>query len=274
MGVKLSILSRLSSWKFSKLKVYGKKIFMMIKQKLANSCLLFKNTTQRVKAIHGISVIQRVIRIKFKDCKKIVRCENGLSIPEVLIAIIAIGIFLGPGVFRTADRLISESRASSIINTVKICFSGYNEFVSKYGAIPGDYDDASTSFKGTNGNGDGIVSGDPFDTGSEAFMFWEHMAKSGCAPLSGPFDGKVVPGKTVFKLPYGCLIGVINYPFDKHEGLWLILCNKNKKAAIPYDVARKIVDSLGSAYDGLRIVSENGDEAEGGKKVIVLIRLE
>lgn len=262
---KLSILSKLSkwkfNWKFSKLKVYGRSVYK-IKQ---------KTIKQRIMNIR----LRHFIQDKLSNCKKVVRCEKGLSIPEVLIAIIAIGIFLGPGVFRTADRLISESRASSIINTVKVCFSSYNEFVSKYGALPGDYDDANASFKGKNGNGDGVVSGDPFDTGSEAFMFWEHMAKSGSAPLSGPFDGKVLPGKTVFKLPYGCLIGVMNDPFDRYKGLWLILCNKNKKAAIPYDVARKIVDSLGSAYDGLRIVNENGDEAnEGGQKVIVLIKLD
>jgi hypothetical protein len=207
--------------------------------------------------------------------KRKIRCDNGLSIPEVLIAIIAIGIFLGPGVFRTANRLISESRSSSIINTVKVCFSGYNDFVSKYGAIPGDYDDAKNNFDGKNGNGDGVVSGEPFNSNSEAFLFWEHLGKSGCIPLSGPFDGNVSPGKNVLKLPYGCLIGVQDNPFNKYQGLWMILCNKNNKAVIPYDIARKVVDSLGSAYDGLKIVDESGNDAnENSKKVIILIRLE
>lgn len=219
-----------------------------------------------------ISFFDLLSRI-FARSKKIFRSEDGMSIVEVLIVMIAIATMIGFGIFSTGDKLMIESRVRNIVTSVNVCMTGYNEFLKSYG-LPGDFDSAKKLFDGVNGDGDGKIGHDPFDVNGDSFKFWSHLGITGSIPLRGPFHpDKVVIGENFIKLPYGATIGVWNNPYEKYDGLWLIISDTKKSPVIPYKAAMKVLQELGG-HNSVMLLKLDGTQADDAdKRVIILVKL-
>lgn len=98
----------------------------------------------------------------------------GFTLVEMSVVIAIIGLLVG-GVMAGAS-IIRSSELTTVMNESKLYINGFNNFVTKYGAPPGDLTDASTRWSGAhNGNGDGYVLS---STPAEQYYSLEHLSKA------------------------------------------------------------------------------------------------
>jgi prepilin-type N-terminal cleavage/methylation domain-containing protein len=111
------------------------------------------------------------------------RKTNGFTLVEIAIVLVIIGLLLG-GILK-GQELLTSARVREVIaqqDGVKAAYFGFQE---RYGALPGDYAQATTYINNTtqNGNGNGrIEEGAP---SNEAILAWEHL--SSAAFLTGSY---------------------------------------------------------------------------------------
>lgn len=119
-----------------------------------------------------------------------------ISIIIVVLSVIAIGITNGLDV-------INNYKITSVISDLTKYKSAYNDFKTKYNAIPGDMYDAVNQLGCDNCNGDGdgqITRGQ-----SENFFAWQHLSLAELIKGSygGSFKGDpILPGKNLPGSPY------------------------------------------------------------------------
>lgn len=108
-----------------------------------------------------------------------------LSVVILVIAVIIAGITQGIGMKK-------QSELRAIVKMQEEIQIAMQTFYTTYNRLPGDMDDATTFFTGTNnGNGDGYINflGNSAGAGfSEAGRVFEHMSKAEI------YDGNFVPG--------------------------------------------------------------------------------
>ena len=141
--------------------------------------------------------------------------SQGFTLVELSIVIIIIG-FLIAGI-SAGTSLMKQASFNTVINEVTNYRAAFNEFMTRYGAIPGDFKDGYAYWgslaianctnnnvvidrTGCNGNGDGKV-----EVHSEGKLAWKHLA------LSGMITGTYEVGSTSEQI-----IGV-NIPASKYS---------------------------------------------------------
>lgn len=113
--------------------------------------------------------------------------QSGFTLVEIAIVLVIIGLLLG-GVLK-GQELIENSKIKSIVNDMKAVQAGYNGYIDRYKAIPGDETNATMNARGWNasngaggGNANGtltITAANAFTNGGEERSFWRALRASG-----------------------------------------------------------------------------------------------
>lgn len=117
--------------------------------------------------------------------------RDGFTLLELSIVIGIIGLLVG-GVLATQNYLRTAEMSTSI-NEGKLHLNAFDQFVTKYGAVPGDMATASAVWSTAhNGDGNGFIfqgayAGGGADNPSEYFQVWEHLALAGF--IQGTYSG-------------------------------------------------------------------------------------
>ncbi len=136
----------------------------------------------------------------------------GFSLIEVAIALSVIGILMGLSL--KGRDLIELAKIRSLIAQVENYKSAVQIFYEKYGALPGDFKEASIAISSDLANGDetGII-----ESKEDAKRFWTHLTKDGFSSVH------MLDGFPSTKL--GGILSVSN-TINGIDGLWLIWCEK------------------------------------------------
>jgi prepilin-type N-terminal cleavage/methylation domain-containing protein len=118
------------------------------------------------------------------------RRQSGFTLIEIAIVLVIIGLLLG-GILK-GQELINSARVKNLatdFRNIPLFIYGYQD---KFRALPGDDSAAATRFtdgvaatEGTQGNG--VIEGtwsDGKESGTESYMFWQHVRLAGLAPGS------------------------------------------------------------------------------------------
>jgi len=140
---------------------------------------------------------------------------KAFSLVELAISLVIIGLLIG-GILK-GQELLESARLKTIMTQLNQYRLAANTFVDRYGALPGDYDKASSYLKAglKNGNNNGMIEGFGLSasggaSGHEALSFWEHLAAAELLPNSTPPSTKL-----------GGLVTVAYAPLDGMQGHWL-----------------------------------------------------
>jgi prepilin-type N-terminal cleavage/methylation domain-containing protein len=131
--------------------------------------------------------------------KPILPSSAGFTLIELSLVLLIIGLISG-GVLVGMD-LIRSAQLRSVARDIEMFQAAINSFRGKYNALPGDIVNAtqfwpeenathaicivtpSTDTKTCNGNGNGMVEGNTY----ESFRFWQHLANANL--ISGTYTG-------------------------------------------------------------------------------------
>jgi prepilin-type N-terminal cleavage/methylation domain-containing protein len=113
--------------------------------------------------------------------------QAGFTLIEIAIVLVIIGLLLG-GVLK-GQELITNSKISRMSNDFNGISAGVFSYLDRYGAYPGDDENAAARWgaPAEAGDGDGLVSGDAFSAtvSDESRQVWIHLRQSGLVAGSG-----------------------------------------------------------------------------------------
>lgn len=113
--------------------------------------------------------------------------QAGFTLIEIAIVLVIIGLLLG-GVLK-GQELITNSKISRMSNDFNGISAGVFSYLDRYGAYPGDDENAEARWgaPAVAGDGDGLVSGDAFSAtvDDESRQVWVHLRQSGLVAGSG-----------------------------------------------------------------------------------------
>jgi prepilin-type N-terminal cleavage/methylation domain-containing protein len=109
--------------------------------------------------------------------------QSGFTLVEIAIVLVIIGLLLG-GILK-GQELINSAKVKNMISDFRTTQAMVYGYQDKYKSFPGDqtqaqldnnFSPAGTATAGATGNNNGRIDGNWNDTsGSEAFVFWQHV---------------------------------------------------------------------------------------------------
>ncbi len=137
------------------------------------------------------------------------KANKGFSLVEIAIAVLVISLIATFSL--KGKELIRTARLRAVIEQVETFRIAANNFMEKYGAIPGDLKNAKELISDSleNGNGNGEIS-----STEDAKRFWSHLNRSGIISV------ELVNGYPISKI--GGFFSVSSNIAGK-PGTWLIL---------------------------------------------------
>lgn len=109
---------------------------------------------------------------------------TGFSLIELGIVLLIVGVIIG-AVFKGQD-LLQSAKINSVLDDVRRYKNAVLLYQHTYGEWPGDDGKASVRFaNATDGNGDGLVSGD------DEPLVWKHLASAGSVSHGNPPSSKM-----------------------------------------------------------------------------------
>lgn len=146
---------------------------------------------------------------------------KAFSLVELAIVLVIIGLLIGAVL--KGQELLESARLKTIITQLNQYRLATNTFVDRYGALPGDYDKASSYISSSlkNGNNNGVIEGLGLSSSGgaashEALSFWEHLAAAELIPNGPPPPTKM-----------GGVITIAHAPLEGMQGHWFIIGNAN-----------------------------------------------
>ncbi len=118
--------------------------------------------------------------------------QAGFTLVELSIVIVIIG-FLVAGIAAGAN-LVKQAQLRSVISDLQAYQTGYNGFIGRFNAVPGDFASATSYWSGANncsvsgtstgdgrcnGDGDGVVEPSATAASEEVSAAWKHMQLAG-----------------------------------------------------------------------------------------------
>ncbi|MDP3936008.1 MAG: hypothetical protein Q8Q56_03375 [Alphaproteobacteria bacterium] len=155
--------------------------------------------------------------------------QTGVGLVEIAIALVVIGILIGAVL--QGKHLIDQARLNAVITDVQKVRLNVQRFKEKHGFLPGDFPYASRDIQSDlpNGDGKGILNGNPFSIDSSAGRFWVHLNAA---------NGSVVSSTSILNYGDGlmaCGFGggytVISNPIESMPGHWVVLGSKANDAS-------------------------------------------
>lgn len=155
--------------------------------------------------------------------------QTGVGLVEIAIGLVVIGILIGAVL--QGKHLIDQARLNAAITEVQKVRLNVQRFKEKYGFLPGDFPYASRDIRSDllNGDGRGVLDGNPFSADSSAGRFWIHLhASNGNALLSAV---SLNYGDGLIECGFGGGYTVISSPIESMPGHWLVLGSKVNEAS-------------------------------------------
>ena len=137
------------------------------------------------------------------------KLHKGFSLIEVAIAVLVISLVATFSL--KGKELIRTARLRAVIEQVETFKIATNSFVEKYGALPGDLQNAKELINESLANGDG---NGEIASIEDAKRFWSHLSKSGLISI------EMINGYPISKI--GGYFSVSSKISNK-PGIWLIL---------------------------------------------------
>jgi prepilin-type N-terminal cleavage/methylation domain-containing protein len=119
-----------------------------------------------------------------------IRDAAGFTLTELSIVLAVIGLTVG-GIL-VGSSLISFAKRHAEVQHLSKIEIAYTTFRLKYGALPGDFNDATVIGATHTGNGNGLIDYWLPNNFGEYVTVWEHLSKSGL--LEGAYDGTTPVG--------------------------------------------------------------------------------
>lgn len=134
--------------------------------------------------------------------------QHGFSLVEAAVVLVVIGIILGAVL--QGRSLIESAEYKSFRQQLREYRGAFHNFRDRFGALPGDFGDASTRLDSgqDDGNGDGVIDDGPdcdenSSADDESCLAWQHLRAAGMlggnpedsggdASPPHPFGGEVV----------------------------------------------------------------------------------
>ncbi|MEI7457497.1 MAG: prepilin-type N-terminal cleavage/methylation domain-containing protein [Nitrosomonadales bacterium] len=121
-------------------------------------------------------------------CQQYKKRQHGFTLVELAIVLVIIGLILAAVL--KGQEMIQNAKVKNVINDLQGVATAYYAYQDRYKAIPGDDAAASSHFNGTNGGGDGLITGAynatvAPSTTAESNNFWQHTRMSGFMTGSG-----------------------------------------------------------------------------------------
>lgn len=194
------------------------------------------------------------------------RYQAGYNLVELAIVLVVIGLIAG-GTLKGLE-LVDNAKVKSVATQLNDIRLAATLFSDRYGALPGDYDQATTTIDGSlkNGDGSGVLTGRGLDfaahgQGHKAASFWTHLAAAKMISDPGqPINGKMGFGTGAPKARMGGGITIEHNPCATCMGHWFIVGRENgtrgDKPLFTPKQARLLNQSL-----------DNGDPASGAVRV-------
>ncbi len=155
--------------------------------------------------------------------------QSGFSLVELAIVLIVIGLIVG-GVLKGRE-LIESAQLKSVLSQLNDYRVATATFLDRYGALPGDYNQAQEHIDSSlrDGNGDGIIDGDGLKRDSEAFQYWRHLAAAQLIPDPGTSsnNGAAQFGRGAPTARVGGGITIVYNPQSDMPGHWYLLGAEN-----------------------------------------------
>ena len=161
--------------------------------------------------------------------------EAGYNLVELAIVLVVIGLIAG-GTMKGLE-LIENAKVKAISTQINDYRLAATLFMDRYGALPGDYDQASKAIHADlrDGNNSGFLEGDGLDyaasgTAHKAASFWQHLAAAKMIQDPGhPENQRMTFGKGAPTTKIGGGITIENNPKScpECEGLWFIVGKEN-----------------------------------------------
>ncbi|MDP1593166.1 MAG: prepilin-type N-terminal cleavage/methylation domain-containing protein [Gallionella sp.] len=114
--------------------------------------------------------------------------QSGFTLVELAIVLVIIGLILAAVL--KGQEMIQNAKVKNVINDLQGVATAYYAYQDRYKAIPGDDAAAASHFNGTNGGGDGLITG-LYDAAvapsltAESNNFWQHTRMAGFMTGSG-----------------------------------------------------------------------------------------
>ncbi len=148
--------------------------------------------------------------------------QSGVGLVEIAIALVVIGILVGAVL--QGKHLIDQARLNTIITDVQKIRLNIQHFKEKHGFLPGDFPHASRDIHESlsDGEGCGILSGNPFLVDSSNGRFWTHLnAFNGISPSS---SARILRyGDELISCGFGGGYTIISTPTESMPGHWIVL---------------------------------------------------
>jgi len=155
--------------------------------------------------------------------------QEGVGLVEIAIALVIIGILIGAVL--QGKYLIDQARLNAVITDVQKIRLNTQRFKEKYGFLPGDFPYASRDIHAdlSNGDGSGILSGNPFSSESNAGRFWLHLNADQGSPTSSPSTLNYGDGLPECGFSGGYTI--VSTPIESMPGHWVVLGTKTSDSS-------------------------------------------
>ena len=188
--------------------------------------------------------------------------QSGFTLVEIAIVLVIIGLLLG-GVLK-GQELINSAKIKNVANDLNGIAAGVYAYQDRYKTFPGDDKNAKSRWTTSqNGNGDGVVGGDPSavpavlassvnynaDPGTtvgattpELLLFWQHMRLAGF--VAGATTGADQPQNAL-----GGIVGVQTGTGTVTTGAsadmgGLVVCTSNLPGKIAEAIDRQFDDGI------------------------------
>lgn len=160
--------------------------------------------------------------------------QSGFTLVEIAIVLVIIGLLLG-GVLK-GQEMIANARYKNLQSDVESYKAAFYAFQDRFGALPGDFAQASTRLNAAAPNGGAPVGNIGGNTcggaNEESCRVWQHLRYANLIPGDPTLTGAAANPTHAYG---GAMLGMFTATFGGRAGVWLSVEDVPADAAARYD---------------------------------------